>query len=126
MSLYQHPDSSMTEFPKDEIAFPMSWDRSIICLYGPIGDRSPMLQATCSVWSPTSASLLSSCAQICCQAFAEAPSSGNVKRPIDCLVGHAHAGIVGEIDSQTMGDLLGRPPLFKKTFNDGFQPDILR
>src|SRR5262245_51138328 len=109
-ALYQGPDRGAVQ-TEDEIALPVPGNRAVLGFGRALADHdlwAHELLASRLRASPRDPQCAAG-TQACNELTAQRTTALHVKRLVDGLVGDAHGVIIGEIDAEPFGDLLGAP-----------------
>jgi transposase len=99
--------------PDDEVTLPVSWDGAILDLLGTLADHHHPRDVPSSLDPPLGSTLGTTRAQAPSELATQLTSALDEQGLVDRLVAHPHHRIVGILEAQAPGDLLGRPPLLQ-------------
>ena len=106
----QRPDGDGAVLPDDEVAFPVAGHGSVGGLGRPVADHDHVRDPAPGFEPAVGSALGPAGAQTGGQLTTELAPALHVQGLVDRLVGHLHAGIIGELGPEPTGDLLRRPP----------------
>jgi hypothetical protein len=112
-ALDEGSDRGAVVLADDEVALQMAGNGAVGDFGRTLGDPHHVRDLPATLEPPLRAALGPARSQAAGELSAQLTAALDEEGLVDCLVAHVHRLVVGELDPETSGDLLGRPPLLE-------------